>query len=85
MFLTVLFWFSVVFIGLLVLSVLPGFKNVIVPLLSLISNAAGFLFKSVGAWLAFLVTTIWRSHVTLFNHLIKPIEELDKTRIIKGR
>ncbi len=80
---TLLFWFGIGVVGLMILMLIPGIREVMKPFLDLFAKGLGALLVLLGTYLLWLVQRIFRAHVELGTHLVMPRTWFDPTSEIR--
>lgn len=76
---TVIFWFSMGLLGIIVLSKIPGLDHLVKPVISLMFTVIEAACSNLWAWMIFVIKTLVFSHIDLAKHLVLSSEQIDPT------
>lgn len=80
---SIVLYFAGALVVLIILSVTPGIKHFIEPVMQLVFWAMKTGAEHSFYWFIWLAKTAWNDHGTVYQHLTCPAEELDLTRAMR--
>lgn len=81
---TILFWFGVGVLGLIVLMMIPGIRELIKPFIDLFTKGLGGSFIVMGTYLLWFAQKILKAHLELIKHFyyshdwFNPTDEIER-------
>ena len=79
-------WYGALAVLVLILfDKFPGTRYLVQPIVAWILKGAEAIVGGGWAWIVWVVKGIWRSHVTLFKHLVYPREVMDPVAHVRGK
>lgn len=80
---TILFIASIVILGLVVLSKIPGLEHTVRPIIDLVFTAIKAIFENLFSWGIWLFKLLWSAHIETLENLFKAAEDIDPSIAIK--
>lgn len=80
---TLVFWIILIIGGLVVLNMIPGVKELVKPILSMVFKFIEFLFQNAFWFVIGIFKTLWSDHLEIFKNLTHTAEEIDPTLVYR--
>lgn len=82
---TLLFYLSLFGVSLFLLSLIPGLKELIKPILQMFTLLLTSLVSIFSSWLILIAKNIIGAHVQLLRHLLRNAEDIDPTYSVRDK
>ena len=82
---TLLFYLSAFGLGLLLLGMIPGLRELVRPIIQMLFTLLAAIASVFGSWLVVAVKTLVSAHIQLVRHLFKSAEAIDPTVAVRDK
>jgi hypothetical protein len=80
---TILFWFAIGLVVLIVASKIPGLELLVKPIIDLLFSMIKVVSENSYLWFIWLFKLLWNSHADLLNNLFHKAEDLDPSIAVR--
>jgi hypothetical protein len=82
---TIVFYFGLVFVVLVVASFIPGISELVQPIIRLLFMVLTAVSQMAGSWAVVAVKGLVGAHVQFIRHLLKSAESIDPTLEVRDK